>query len=998
MQKYIFLFFLISLKLTADDINPYLQGPTDTSVIINWETETDTVTELRFGQQSLSQVISGAKEILANGRMWHTVRLNNLSPETTYRYQIKTEFSESAVYTFNTLPESGIRQGHIRLIVRSDPQTYYNKATDIVNAITAKLHELYGTDWLSSVDLVFTDGDIVGEGWDLSAYQREYFGPLQPLSPFIPAMTAIGNHEAESPYYYQYVKYDEFAGPQGEAYYTFKLGTIQIIVLNSNVQWENDEQIEWLEQKLAEAEQDEGTDWVFTFCHHPGKSSIWTPGNTAYIQDRVIPALLQCEKAEFLINGHTHAYERGQVIDGSLRLMIAGGAGGNLDRWGDNLWADYPEHQFNFDHYHWVLFDFDLAAKSYSFQTYSLGHLQKPLNNIIIDSLTVKKEILAGPARPEPAAINDSISLPVNISGGIYSGAAPMLASQFQISTEADHFDLPLMNHLQYSMDYFLDSGAPEWNPINQSAGKDITACTVTMETLPLPGNYIWRVRYRDEQLTWSDWSHSQKLTVYSTGYSLPEAPNKSYIFNGKDSYLSITDQLSNATLPERYMTVETWVKLKTSHTWGGFIGAFEDNGGYEKGWVLGNYSNKFSFGLATSGPNDGDGFMTYLSASSSFQTDLWYHVAASFNGADMKLYVNGRLAGTSTSQWGTIYYDSDSYFDIGIYHDDNEFNVLNGEMDEVRLWAATLNLETIQNWMHQDISDKHPNYDQLISYWNLNELNAGQFKDQRGGNHATTENLALAGYVASDVPVGDSSLFLAENKTITLGKSGAMVKVTPVKTINESNYLGLYLIEDEEAYPVKDAALPIGLHWRSARYWGIREYGSCQASLIFGYDGIGHLPAADSLHLLFRPNARTAWEDITEKSINNTTEGLFEFESQTEFGEYSIAWNDKATTFKEEPELTPAEFSVKNNYPNPFNSVTTFIYNLPSASDFSVEIYNLLGELVYHSKVQSQSAGQHQFQWHGRGTRQSEVPSGVYLVRFTAGSAYQHRKVIFVK
>ena len=70
---------------------------------------------------------------------------------------------------------------------------------------------------------------------------------------------------------------------------------------------------------------------------------------------------------------------------------------------------------------------------------------------------------------------------------------------------------------------------------------------------------------------------------------------------------MEITDDLTNAVMPVKNMTVETWVKLKSHHTWGGYIGALQDNGSYEKGWVLGNHNDGFSFALSTKGVDDGD-------------------------------------------------------------------------------------------------------------------------------------------------------------------------------------------------------------------------------------------------------------------------------------------------------------------------------------------------------------------------------------------------------
>ncbi len=133
---------------------------------------------------------------------------------------------------------------------------------------------------------------------------------------------------------------------------------------------------------------------------------------------------------------------------------------------------------------------------------------------------------------------------------------------------------------------------------------------------------------------------------------------------DGSSNALLITDDLSTAGLPSRDITAEAWVRYLNPISWGGIIGAFQDSGSYEMGWVLGYRGDRFTFGLASTGANgDGDGVMTYLDADTPVALGGWYHVAGVYDGAVMKIYVNGRLENTTTVQSGDILYPPNAFY-----------------------------------------------------------------------------------------------------------------------------------------------------------------------------------------------------------------------------------------------------------------------------------------------------------------------------------------------
>ena len=83
-------------------------------------------------------------------------------------------------------------------------------------------------------------------------------------------------------------------------------------------------------------------------------------------------------------------------------------------------------------------------------------------------------------------------------------------------------------------------------------------------------------------------------------------------------------------------------------------------------------------------------GRLTYLSGDTEFQSGTWYHVAGTYDGETLRLYVNGRLDASSSEQSGDIEY-ADATFVAGAYEDDNEFYALDGSLHELKLYDRVL-------------------------------------------------------------------------------------------------------------------------------------------------------------------------------------------------------------------------------------------------------------------------------------------------------------------
>lgn len=97
-----------------------------------------------------------------------------------------------------------------------------------------------------------------------------------------------------------------------------------------------------------------------------------------------------------------------------------------------------------------------------------------------------------------------------------------------------------------------------------------------------------------------------------------------------------------------------------------------------------------------------------------------------------------------------------------------------------------------------------------------------------------------------------------------------------------------------------------------------------------------------------------------------------------------------------------PAEFSLAQNFPNPFNPATTIRYQIPVVEALSavevhvsLKVYDVLGNEVATLVDELKPAGTYNSQF---SIINSQLSSGVYFYTFKAGSSTSTKKMIIVK
>ena len=93
-----------------------------------------------------------------------------------------------------------------------------------------------------------------------------------------------------------------------------------------------------------------------------------------------------------------------------------------------------------------------------------------------------------------------------------------------------------------------------------------------------------------------------------------------------------------------------------------------------------------------------------------------------------------------------------------------------------------------------------------------------------------------------------------------------------------------------------------------------------------------------------------------------------------------------------------PKEFALHNNYPNPFNPVTNIVYDIPEATDVTLEIYNVMGQRVRTLAQGNHEPGRYQIVWSATNDIGQALSSGMYIYRIQAGDFVSVKKLVLMK
>lgn len=94
----------------------------------------------------------------------------------------------------------------------------------------------------------------------------------------------------------------------------------------------------------------------------------------------------------------------------------------------------------------------------------------------------------------------------------------------------------------------------------------------------------------------------------------------------------------------------------------------------------------------------------------------------------------------------------------------------------------------------------------------------------------------------------------------------------------------------------------------------------------------------------------------------------------------------------------TPLNFTMEQNFPNPFNPSTTIQFSITNNSRVKINIYSTNGELVNSILNEELPVGEHKVVWDGTNLKGTRVPTGVYFYQLVVNQRSETKKMLLLQ
>ena len=290
-----------------------------------------------------------------------------------------------------------------------------------------------------------------------------------------------------------------------------------------------------------------------------------------------------------------------------------------------------------------------------------------------------------------------------------------------------------------YDIDYKPASSTTWTNAVTATSSTSVTVSGLTANT-----EYDWRIRTNCSVK--SAYMFAPRFT--STSGTTPTGSYALSLDGSTESGAAGSMNLSGSAL-----SFEGWIKPSSFKSASPYISSImgtevsDSNSAFLRLGDASLANNKLQFVVSI------NNVQQKLASATALNANTWYHVAATYDGTNMKIYINGVLDATK-AQTGSV--NSTGAFNVGyLYNTSRNFN---GKIDEVRVWKRALS----QTEISQNMCNVSVPATSLAAYWKFNEGSGSTVQDTSGNGVTLTLTGVDSSNWGTDLPCTTGSSALA--------------------------------------------------------------------------------------------------------------------------------------------------------------------------------------------------------------------------------------------
>ncbi len=442
----------------------------------------------------------------------------------------------------------------------------------------------------------------------------------------------------------------------------------------------------------------------------------------------------------------------------------------------------------------------------------------------------------------------------------------------------------------------------------------------------------------------WWDYDVDGDLDLYVSAWV---GKNLMYENNGDETFTDVSDASGLATYDR------TWTSAPIDANNDGLVDIYLVNDFGPNSLMINQGNKTFSDQTTAAGLGDpGNGMgVTVADYDNNGFFDIYLTNIADFNLnplytnlGDGSFLENAQAMGIADAEWawGTEFFDCDHDGDLDLY-------IVNGFEDNNTISADN-------NYFFENMSETGS-----LGFIDISEATTTNSPDEARG-------LAVFDYDADgDLDLLVSNIRAAPHLYANESISGNWLQISLEGSVSNRNAFGtvLKLTADGNVY--------------YRYYTGMQHLAQNIMPVHFGIAAATNI---DELMITWPTGESETFNDIAANQVIHVVEGSGII---SDIGETVL------------PKL-PDNFSLKGNFPNPFNGRTFIQFETAQPGQVELNIYNLLGQVVYSVVESVDGAGLHKLSWDGRDLVGQDSHSGLYFYSVQFGNQQRHGQLLYVK